>query len=298
MPGWTEIGSKCIAATFILALLSLPGTAFPDAKKPLANVNAKWGKGYHSLTFDFIGKKCKYPEEVVKGKFPQTGAKPEFRFVKDWPVVAMHAKWTASTKGWPEKYRPQAVDLILMYACDAELYEHTFSDMIISSTFLYPPAFVKEAEIPSDHALAESLRGKVAKYQIIAKAGFGASDYKIKTKIRIGLSKDKKTVFYHDTPEFISRHLKKREYFFAGHDAGDKMHLEVRMVCVCSPRLLFRDEAMRRIEENGRYFVQRLYEDLDDAPTLEEIQEFLAQIRKKRGAFRPDSLEKEPKKKQ
>jgi hypothetical protein len=118
-------------------------------------------------------------------------------------------------------------------------------------------------------------------YQITAKAGFGASDYTMRTRIRIGLTEDEKTVFFHDRPEYISEHLTTRQYFFAGRDEGDCIRLEARIFCVCAPRWFFQDETMRRIEATSRYFVQRIYACLDDAPTTEEIEAFFALIKDK-----------------
>jgi len=250
------------------------------------SMNVKWGADYESLSFNFLGREHHYPEDAIKGKFPPIGKKPEFEFTEEWPVVAMRARWSITTKGWPEEYRPEAIDLILMYACDAQLYEYIYPDSIKSSKFTFPPEFLKEAE-GAGYRLAEVMRGKEVGYEVIARGGFGAHDYKIKTKIRIGLSQDGKTVFYFDQPEYISDYLKSREFLFAGYDGGDVMHFEIRMFCICSPRNFFRGEAMKRVKENGQYFVERLYGELDDAPTKEEIEEYLKAV--KRGE-RPASV--------
>ena len=97
----------CVAA---LALAAFSGGA---AEKDTPEIDAQWGTGYRSLTFDFRGQKCEYPQDMRKSGFPATGQAPELRFEKDWPVVAMCARWTISVDGWPEQYRQQAVDLIL-----------------------------------------------------------------------------------------------------------------------------------------------------------------------------------------
>jgi len=263
---------------FVLALVALFPTT-PTSAQGKGGFDAKWGKGYHTLTFRFLGQTIEYPDYMVKAKFPPAGKEPKFDFHKEWPIVAMRATWTASVKGWPKKYRPEAIDLILMYACDAQLYENIYPDVIHSSRFTFPPEFLKEAASP-EFRLAETMRGKEIGYEVEARGGFGAKDYKIRTKIRIGLSKDGKTIFYHDRPEYISAHLKTREYIFAAHDAGNCIHFDARLLCECAPRRTFRGEAMRRIEADSMYFVRRIYEDLDDAPTLDEIETYLGMVQK------------------
>ena len=44
------------------------------------------------------------------------------------------------------------------------------------------------------------------------------------------------------------------------------------MLSVCKTPQMFKGEIMRRTKETGQYFVERLYEDLSDAPTKEEIE--------------------------
>jgi len=268
-------------AHILIMLVLLPIAASPGFAQKNPDIRVEWSKDFTAITFNFMGQKCEYPADMLKGRFPPPGRPPQFKFDRKWPVVTMVATWTASVKGWPDKYRSEAVDLMLMYACDAQLYEYIFPDIISKSSVSFPPEFLKEAHKP-EYNLAENMRGKEVQYTITAKAGFGASDYEIKTKIRIGLSKDGKTVFYHDSPQYISEHLKNREFFFAGHDAGNNINFEVRMLCVCAPRRLMRGEMMRRIEASGKYFVERIYEDLDDAPTVEEIERYLSLVRDKK----------------
>ena len=137
-----------------------------------------------------------------------------------------------------------------------------------------PPEFKKQALDPA-YRLAEALRGKEVGYDVTAKGGFGAKDYKIETKIRIGLSKDGKSVFYFDKPDYISDYLEIREFLFGGHDAGEKMYFEVVTLSVCKTPQRFKGEIMRRAKETGQYFVERLYEDLNEAPTEEQIEKYL-----------------------
>ncbi len=240
---------------------------------------AEWGPNYEWLRFEFLKRPCEYARDMIAEQFPPPDTPPEIKVYRQWPIVAVHARWAVSVKGWPEKYREDAVDLMLMYACDAQMYEYIFPDVIRSSRFTFPPDFLKQAQDPG-YRLAKSLRGKEAEYEITAKAGLGASDYKIKTKIRIGLTEDEKTVFFHDCPEYISDHLKTRQYFFAGHDAGDRVHLDARIYCECAPRRLFQDEATRRVEGTSRYLIERIHSRLDNAPTQEEIEDYLQMVQK------------------
>lgn len=240
------------------------------AGAPLA---ATWGPDHRSLCFDFLGRRTCYPDEVLRAAFPRPGAEPEFSFTQEWPLVSMIARWSVSTNGWPEKYRPDALDLVVMYACDAGLYEYVFPQSIRASSFTYPPDFLREAA-DSRYDLAEALRGKEVAYEVTARGGFGASDYMIKTSLRIGVSADGKTAFYHDHPSYISDYLTSRDFFFAGRDAGDRLVFEVRMLCECAPAHFFKGETMRRIAENGRYFVRRLHEDLKDPPTAGDIETY------------------------
>jgi hypothetical protein len=248
--------------------------------EPAVKVNVKWSPDYRALTFDFLGQECVYPRDVAKGGYPPANAPPVIRVQKKWPLMAMQARWTASLANWPPKYRAQAVDLTLMFMCDAQFYELLYPDIIRSSKFLFPPEYYKEAADPLRYSLAEALRGKVVAYQITAKAGFPATDYEIKTKIRLGLSEDQKTVFYHDQPVYISDYLKQRHYFVAGCDAGDGLRFDARIVCECAPAWFFKEETLNRVETSCRYFVQRIYENLNDEPTEQDIEKYLALIKK------------------
>lgn len=260
--------------------------AYKEKKGKEGRLDVRWGKGHTSLSYRVPGAEVRYPRDMLKETFPAPGAKPEIVFEKKWPVVAMRARWSAPAAGWPEKYRHHAVDLILMWACNAHLYETVYSDYIKSSKFTYPPEFIKEAVDPR-YDLAGTLRGKEISYEVEARAGFGAADYTIKTTMLLGVSGDNKTVFYHDSPLHISDHLESRDFFLAAHDAGDRFNYEVRMVCVCKDIMsLFRGESMRRVEDNGKYFVKRLYEELGAPPTEKVVDEFLESIRGGGGTFK------------
>jgi len=256
----------------------------PDKAEEKGNpesLNVKWNSDSTSLDFSLSGKKVSYPQDMKEGKFPSAKAPPEFKFEKKWPVVTMNAKWSISTKNWPSKYKPYALNLILMLACDAEAYEHVFPNTVSASGFTSPPEFAKEAEDPLHYNLAELARGKQLNYEITAKAGLGARDYKIITKIFVGLSEDGKMVFYHDKPEHISRHLKVREFIFAAHDTGDVINFEANLFCVCAPSKLLRGEKMKRVENDGKYFVQQMYDTLSKKHTVESINLYLEKVKQR-----------------
>ncbi len=243
-------------------------------------LQVQWGPEHRSMTFTYLGETVSYPKEVREARFPPVGQQPVKKMSSQWPVVGMRARWTISTKGWPEKYRDQAIDLILMHTCDAAALEHMFPETIKSSRFKFPPQYLREARSPGEYNLTELMRGKEIGYAIVGKAGVGAADYTVKTKIRIGLTEDGKTFFWDDHPSYISDHLTARELVFAAHDAGDVIRFEARMLCVLKPRRLLRGEAMRRIERTGTYMVDRFYEDLDNPPTVKEIEEYFSLVQK------------------
>jgi hypothetical protein len=242
------------------------------------NGQIQWGNDYQSLTALFWGHKLEYPADMLTAEFPPPGAAPAMLSKKVWPVVALRAKWTISAQDWPRKYRPCATDLILMFACDAQLYEYVFPGVVRSSRFTSPSEFVRMAQDPLNHNLAQALRGQEVRYAFTATAGFGAKDYQMTTKIRIGVSSDGKTVFYCDSPQYISDYLKVRDYFFACHDAGDALRLEGVMVCVCTPTW-FKDTTMDRTAKSGEYFATRMYQILQKAPTEKTIEDYLALVK-------------------
>lgn len=241
-----------------------------------------WGPNCETLTVTYHKGEYKYPEGMLKDPFPQPGEKPVFEFDKKWPFVLMRARWSEPATGWPAKYRSNALDIILMFACDAQIYEHVYPNVIRTSQFTFPPEYLEETKNVDQHNLAKAMCGKEIAYEITAKGGFGAGDFKIKTKIHIGLSNDEKAVFYHDCPEYISDYLKSRDFFFAVRDAGDRLEFETLMICISTPQGFFRDVALDRIKDDGEYFVDRLYDCLHGEPTEEDIEEYLDFVKKRR----------------
>ena len=275
---------RCLPALLaVVSVAALCGFSAPSRAGQEA-LDVRWGADFRSLCFVFLGCRVCYPDEMARASFPPPGAGPEFDFGFDWPLVSMTARWSSVTTGWPEKYRPDALDLVVMYACDAGLYEYVFPQSIRASSFTYPPEFLREAA-DSRYDLAGALRGREVAYEVTARGGFGASDYTIKTSLRIGVSADGKTVFYHDRPSYISDYLKSRDFFFTGRDAGDRLVFDVRMLCECAPTYFFRGETMRRIRENGRYFVQRLHEDLNEPPAAKDIETYFAFVKEGRQSY-------------
>jgi len=263
-----------LLATSVVAALA----SQPVGGQDKYDVQVQWGNDFQSLSAEFRGHKLEYPADMLTGEFPPPGAEPVIVLKKEWPVVALRAKWTMSAQDWPQKYRPNASDLILMFACDAQLYEYVFPGVVRSSRFTSPSEFIQEAQDPLNHGLAKALRGQEVKYAFTASAGFGAKDYQMTTRIRIGVSSDGKTVFYCDSPQYISDYLKVRDYFFACHDAGDILRFEGVLVCVCTPTW-FKDTTMDRTAKSGEYFVTRMTQILKKAPTEKGIEDYLALVK-------------------
>lgn len=280
----TMAGMRRPVLTGILAAAAMYGAVTRCAGAGPLPAEVAWGADFQTLCFKGGSGQICYPEEMFRGEFPPPGSPPEYHFASEWPYVSMLARWSVSTKGWPEKYRPDAIDLAMMYACDAQIYAYIFPDSILASGFTRPPGFLKEAE-NSRYDLAGALRGKEAEYEVTARGGFGAADYTIRTTMRIGVSADGKTVFYHDRSSRISAHLKERDFLYAGRDAGDRLVFEARMQCECAPAIFFKGETMRRVEANGCYFVKRLHEDLGKTPTREQIENYFAAVRAGRPTY-------------
>jgi hypothetical protein len=249
------------------------------------DVNVRWRDGHDGMTFDFRGTSRAYPDDVAAEEFPAPGAPLALDVQAEWPIVTLRARWSMATEGWPEAHRDQALDLILMYASDAELYAHVYPKAIKESKFTAPPAYLREAAKPHETKLAAGLRGQRIAYEITGKGGFGAADYKIRTEILLGVSADEKTVFYHDNPKSISEHLEKRDYIFMAHDAGDRLLFEIHAVCICKPRAMFRGEALRRVQADAEYLVKEMHTRLKAPPTEQGIAEYLAHVRKEERRF-------------
>ena len=273
--------SLCRGFTLIAGIIVLSsGTMLVQtAKARDEQPKITWDKEYRAVRFAWLGYTGQYPDDLAKGEFPPPGEEPQIKITKEWPIVAIRARWTTSTKNWPAKYRSQALDLVLMYASNAELYHTVFPKTIKASHFAYPPEYIKEAQDPHANNLVDILRGKEVAYQITAKAGTGLPDYTIKTKIRLGVSKDEKTVFYSDLPEYISRYLTQRLVFFAVRDVGQSLYFEVRALALCKPRRLFKGATLDVVEKDTRYMLERFHAKLGYAPTKEKIEAFLKSIK-------------------
>jgi hypothetical protein len=272
---------QTVAALGVVLVMWL--TASARAAEP--DLNLAWRDGYKGLTFDFQGQRRTYPDDLNPAQFPAPGKALDVAVTAEWPVVTLHARWSAAVDGWPAAYRAQALDLILMWACDAELYAYVYADTIKESKFTYPPEYLREAAAPLKTGLAAALRGQRVAYEITGKGGFGAADYTIRTEIHVGLSADERTVFYHDNPKSISEHLSRRDYVFMAHDAGDRLLFEIHAVCICAPRRLFRGEALRRVQSDGESLIRTMHERLRAAPTEKEIQAYLESVRERTRTF-------------
>ena len=243
--------------------------------------NVYWGPDYYSLRYRAYGLDFTYPEWMTDKPFGQPGEAPEIVFVKEWPIVTMRARWTVSTDEWPAKYRDDALNLIIMRAADATLYEHLYPRTVKESRFTTPPPFRKLAEGDDSIPLVDRIRGTSVEYEVLCKAGFGASDYTMNASIKAGAGEDGKTLFYYDRPDYISEHFRALEIIFAVRDEGDTARFEVWMVSEYAPRRTFRGETMKRTEEQGRYYVERLFERFSNPPTERQIDDYVRQLKEK-----------------
>jgi len=237
-------------------------------EKDITKVGAKkqdviWNSDYTSVDFTLDTLKGHYPEDMKNDIFPSAGTPPAFIVKKEWPNVTINAKWTVDIKNWTDDEKSNALDSILIRACNPSVYKRDYPETIQSTVFTPPPEYKKEEKDPVDYNLAKALRGKQLSYEVTANAGFGASNYKIKTKIYIGLSRDGKTLFYNDKPEYISNHLTVRNFLFAAHLEGDKIFFEVNIFCVCELSKLLRGTKMGRVESDSKYYIQQMYNQLN-----------------------------------
>lgn len=265
--------NRIICALVLVSTVAL--AADPYAYQPTVT----WATNYHSLSFNLFGQKGTYPDDLLTNAFPAPGAPLEIIVSNVWPVAVIRARWSMSMADWPHAYRSNVLDLLLLYACNVEMYDQMFAQTVAASEYTSPPEFLAEAADPLTNSLIDRMCGHEVRYKIVARAGFGATDYVVETKMRVGLSKDRSTVFIHNDPEFIGAHLNDRQILCAARDAGDVILLEMRLICVCAPRKLLKDEMMRRITNNMTYFAHRLYQDLGQAPSTATIEKFLASLR-------------------
>jgi hypothetical protein len=253
-----------------LAVVCMSSTALA---KEARDMQARWNDDFTELRFAFRGRNVQLPDVMAEKGFPGVGAPQQLDIKKKWPVVTMQARWSASAKDWPAKYRENALDFIMMRTCDVRLYQKAYPKVVLSTTVKYPPEFVKKAQTQNE-PLTRAMRGKSIGYQLIAKGGFGADDPVIDTKIIAGLSKDEKTFFYHDKPHHISDNLVNRESIISVRDAGDRFYFQVNTLYVCADRRLFRDVALSRVSESTAYPVKRMFDALCKAPSEEEIKRY------------------------
>ncbi len=220
----------------------------------------KWNSDFTALKYSFGNGilKGSYPEDMAKDVFPPVSKPPVINSKKKWPDVFMNAKWTIDISSLPSADKANKLDSILMRLCNPDYYKEDFPKTIVSTKFTLPQEFKKEKENP-DYNLIKSLRGKTLNYEVVMAAGFGASDYKIKTTIHIGANEDEKTIFYYDQPEHISNHLDVREFIFAAHQAKDKIFFEINIFCKCESSKFIRGTKMGRVENDSRYFIEQMY---------------------------------------
>ena len=234
----------------------------PDksAQTNLITGAVKWNSDFTALDYSFGNSilKGSYPKDMTKNVFPSEGKPPEIKSEKKWPDVYMNAKWTIDISSLSSAEKANKLDSILMRLCNPSFYKEDFPKTIVSTDFTLPPEFKKEEENP-DYNLVNSLKGKMLDYKVVMNAGFGASDYTIKTTIHIGATEDGKTIFYYDQPEHISNHLDVREFIFAAHQTEDKIFFELNIFCKCESSKFIRGTKMNRVENDSRYFIEQLY---------------------------------------
>lgn len=101
----------------------------------------------------------------------------------------------------------------------------------------------------------------------------------MQASIKAGASEDGQTLFYYDRPDYISEHFKALEYVFAVRDEGETARFEIWMACECTSRRTFRGETMKRTEEQGRYYVKRLFDKFSNPPTEAQIDDYVLQLK-------------------
>ena len=267
----------------ILIAITILTAAAAAAPAQEGQMRVVWNSDYTSLTGQFRGQAFRCPDEVANQAkdFPNPGEKLHVDIQENWPDLTMLARWSFSTASWPGKYRDSALSYVLMCGCDADLMAKLYPAVVSEASFTAPLQFRTSAVGPRDRNILQALRGQEVMYEERCKAGFAASDYTIKSTVRVGLSQDGKTVFYYDSPYFISQYLVDREILFAAHDVGDRILMEIRVTCVMAPRRLFRDTVISRVRETNQYYIERLYALCHDAPSVAELENY-AELLKKR----------------
>lgn len=268
--------SALLPALFVLAAAT--GRGDDSAPAPL---NEKWDANAQSLSFDFRGDARRYPDALNGDAARSWPTSIEIDAQQVWPVVTLHARWSIPTADWPSPYRASPLDLALLWMLDAGAYPQSYPEIILESTFNCPRELACEAYAPADFALGHALRGRRLGYEVLARAGFGAADYRVRANVRVGLSADGKTAFYHDAALSITEHLLTRDYVVAVRSVDDRLLFEVQVVCVCAPRMLFRGEAMRRVQSDGEYFIRRTAERFGSQMTANALADLLENLRKR-----------------
>lgn len=247
------------------------GAAEPAADDT-SDMKVQWGQTYETLSFHFGGEDISYPQAIMVETFMAGDGPYSFETTLKWPIVICEARWTVSTADWPAEQRDKILDFVLMRMCDADSFAYLYPKKILASKLLEGPDLSAPAAEPGrPRSLAEVLRGQTIRYTMTAKGGFGANDSVIRSKMRIGVSADGKTAFYHDTAESISDNHLGRDFFFAVHDAGDHLRFEVRGHYISKPRSVFRNKAMNRTAETVRYVIKIKAARLGAPPTSDEI---------------------------
>ena len=266
-----------LASAFIPALAVIVAAGPARALKDSAE--AKWAGDFSGLYTDFGGITASYEEIMAQGEFPAPGEPIVIAISSVWPVVFVHGRFATDTTNWPADYRSSALDLAVMYASDASHYQQTFGRYLLKATFDRPPEFLKEAEDPHHYDLIKELRGKPIKYQSTSSAGIGAANYTVVSISTIGLSEDGRTVIIYSDPESISDHLRDRKLVIGIYDDGNLLHFDIRGICLCKDRWLFRDEMLKRIAQTMTYIGHQMYEEFCDAPSEAKIKSYLESVR-------------------
>ncbi|MHC4562766.1 MAG: hypothetical protein ACYS8X_08360 [Planctomycetota bacterium] len=256
-------------------LLTVAVACQSAAGQDVQDLNVQWAEGHRALQFVFRGNALEYPHGVTTGEFPAADQPPEVDIESGWPLTTYHARWTVSTKDWPAEHRANALDLILLRACDADVFDEIYPEAVSSSHVTSRPELVKGLPPSGACRLAEAMRGGQVGYELVAPGGFGAKDAVITTTITVGFSEDGKTLMYYDDPVSITENLLDRGILFAAHDAGDHIRFEIRGHYISAPRRLFRDEALSRTKKTMAYLIQQMYEYFSAAPTDDEIASYL-----------------------
>jgi hypothetical protein len=237
-----------------------------------------WNSNATEMSVVIDGETVSFPQLMFRDDFPEPDTGPDATIDKTWPVFTYHLRWSASTLDWPEESRDNALDYILMRACNINAYARLYHETVISARITYPPQFVAEAMDVNAVSLTGILRGQTIEYEMLTSGGFGAPDALIETALAIGASRNGKTIFYSDESQMIDENLDKRTVIFAAHDAGDRINFELWGEYVAKDRALFRGEAMNRLERANVYLANEMVRYLDDAPTAEEIEKYNATI--------------------